>query len=109
MRSYKLLLGLIILCFSCKPQKKEEVHHPYIPVDSMPTEGIIITEIDGFDVNQVNLRESISSNKFFCSLEKGDKVKIIEKQGEYYQVESIKNKNCKGYCMIGFVKTDNSY
>lgn len=63
----------------------------------------INTFVDGMDVGTVNLwRDMTSRNNMVDQLIKGDKVAIIEEQGEYVKLATINGK--VGWCMNGFIK-----
>lgn len=69
--------------------------------------GVITTQVDGMDVNRVNLWTSTSSDrKINCFLIDRDKIQILEDAEPYYLVESVKDNTCRGYCMKGFVIMD---
>lgn len=66
--------------------------------------GRITTKVDGMDVLKVKLWNSASSNRtIVCSLTNNEEVKILKDADPYFLVESVNDRNCKGYCMKGFV------
>jgi hypothetical protein len=103
-----IFLFVALISFECSPKKEQEIKRPYIPVDE-PIElgyGTINSIVDGYEVEKVNLSKSPSDKKLICSLKKGDKVKIIKKEKDFYLVQSTDNQECRGYCMTGFVETE---
>jgi len=81
--------------------KKEEVKIEELKIIGT---GIIKTIADGVDVQRVNLFNSTGSNRSInCFLTKGEVVNILRDEDPYYLVQSTSDKNCKGYCMKGFV------
>lgn len=69
--------------------------------------GVIITNVDGIDVQRVNLWSSASSKKSInCYLTNNEQIKILEDQDPYFLVKSVNKPNCYGYCMKGFVKME---
>lgn len=70
--------------------------------------GSINTFVDGYDVIEVNLWSDISAQrKLLGSLKNRESVKVISEIEDYYFVESVANKELRGYCKKGFVILDN--
>jgi len=66
--------------------------------------GTITTMTDGFDVQRVNLWNSISSGrKVLAYMTNGEEVIILKDEEPYFLVESANGDGRKGYCMKNFV------
>jgi len=96
------ILTIILVTFlflSCNQnQKKEE--NTIIKIGS----GTITTIADGFDVQRVNLWNSISSGrKVSAYMTNGEEVIILKDEDPYFLVESANGDGRKGYCMKDFV------
>lgn len=66
--------------------------------------GIITTIADGYDVKEVNLWSSTTSDrKRTGSMRNGEEVIILKEDVPYYLIESAKGDGRKGYCMKEFV------
>lgn len=107
----KVLHAIIIfsiVCFvttlsSCTPAEKKEDWYKLEPIAT----GKIMTKVDGFDVKEVNLWSSTSSDRsIVCSINEGWEVVILKDAHPYYLVKSTIQIGCAGYCLKGFVVLD---